>query len=563
MIKKYVLISFILITMLVSACAPAAVQPTIQAPTSPPAAAPTQAPPPQPQPTAPTAARLLRLAHSWGPLKIDPAIGSDFAAQSMMVNLYDTLLFPTTDGKLNPWVADSFDVSSDGLTYTFHLKKGIKFHDGTELKASDVVFSMNRDLTIGQGMAYMFVNRVQSTKALDDYTVEFTINKPYALFPQTLVRLWIMNEKVVKANTQAEGQYGENGDYGTTWLLTHDAGSGPYKVKEFQLEEYMLMEKNNDWWAKDKFVPNAPDLVRVIPIPEAATLRTLMANRELEISDQWQSADTFRSLEKIEGVKIATFDAVTMLYIYLNTKKPPLDDVHFRRAVAYAFDYETAANIDWPGTKVSRAPVPMGVPGANPNLTPYEHSVDKAKAELAQSKYANELDKYPVTFYWNTDVPDTQKYALLFQSSLAEAGINVKIEGTPWLTLTQLASKAETSPDAWPLYLNADLPEAGALLYQRYDSSTQGTFFQGEWLGDKYFDEQIALALSEQDQATRFQMYADLQKYIMDLSPSLYVFDQYQKHAYQDYLDWPATKGTVYPVMGYNQFFAFIGVNPH
>ena len=106
----------------------------------------------------------LRLAHSW-PARVDPAVGADFIALTMHTNIYDTLVFPTVDGGLEPWVAESWEVSDDNLTYTFHLREGIKFHDGSELQASDVVFSYNRLQTVGQGMAYLFGDRVASVEA--------------------------------------------------------------------------------------------------------------------------------------------------------------------------------------------------------------------------------------------------------------------------------------------------------------------------------------------------------------------------------------------------------------
>lgn len=558
--KERVLSLAVVLALLVTACAQATQPPAgeTEAPPAPerPQATEEAAPPEEAGPPEEVARRQLRIAHAY-PIRIDPAIGGDFASSTAMTNIYDTLLFPTPEGDLIPWVAESWDVSDDGLTYTFRLRQGIKFHDGSELQASDVVFSMNRILTIGQGFGYLFTGRVADVEAVDDYTVEFTLNAPYALFPYTLLRLWILNEDEVMANAQ-DGEYGEFGDYGTTYLQTHDAGSGPYKVVEFRQEEFLLLEKNDDWWGE--FKPGAPTEVRIVPNPEPATLRTLMANRELEISDQWQSADTFRAVDEIEGVDIAAYDAVTMLYLYLNTKKPPLDDVHVRRALSYAFDYETAAELDWPGTQPSRGPVPASLAGFNPNLTPYRRDLDKAREELAQSAYADNIDQFPIVFHWVAEVPDEEKIALLFQSNMAEIGIPVEIVKTPWLTMTELFTTVDTTPHVVPIYVNSDIPEAGALLFQRYHSSTTGTFFQGEWLQDEFFDARIEEALATLDKDQRFAIYYELQEYLMDLAPSIFVYDQLEKHAYQTYLDWPAAQGTVYPVMGYNQFAPMIEV---
>ncbi|MFQ5811937.1 MAG: ABC transporter substrate-binding protein, partial [Anaerolineae bacterium] len=123
----------------------------------------------------------LRVTFAW-PTYIDPAVGSDFSSTSSLCNLYDTLVFPNTEGGVDAHLAESWDVSDDGLTWTFHLKQGVKFHNGSELTASDVAFSMNRLLEIGEGLAYVFLGTVEDATAPDDYTVEFKLAQPSGLF---------------------------------------------------------------------------------------------------------------------------------------------------------------------------------------------------------------------------------------------------------------------------------------------------------------------------------------------------------------------------------------------
>jgi len=169
--------------------------------------------------------RELRVTFSW-PTYIDPAVGSDFSSSSSFVNLYDTLVYPTPDGGVKPNVAESWETSADGLTWTFNLRKDVKFHDGSMLTAHDVKFTMDRLTTIGEGYAYMY-GAVESTDVVDDYTVQFNLSKTYGPFLTTLVRLYILNEELVMANAKSDGMYGDKGDYWKEWLLTHDAVSGP------------------------------------------------------------------------------------------------------------------------------------------------------------------------------------------------------------------------------------------------------------------------------------------------------------------------------------------------
>jgi peptide/nickel transport system substrate-binding protein len=173
------------------------------------------------------ATSIIRATQDW-PVYIDPAVGNKFSDSICLVNLYDSLVFPTPTGGVKPDLATNWKVSSDGLVYTFYLRHGVKFHSGDEVTAEDVVFSANRLLTIGQGFAYVFAPYIKSVKALDKYTVQFTLKRKFGPFISALVRLYVADKKVVMKHMQKKGAYGNFGDFGTTWLMTHDAGSGPY-----------------------------------------------------------------------------------------------------------------------------------------------------------------------------------------------------------------------------------------------------------------------------------------------------------------------------------------------
>ena len=543
------LIAMIIASMFIASCGPAA--------TTTPAAPETQAPV-QPTSAVTPQKRVFRESFSW-PDRIDPAVGNDFASSTSLANLYDTLVFPNAKGGVDPWLATSWDISPDGVTYTFHLRSGVKFHDGSLLKASDVVYSYDRIKTIGEGYGYLVTTGVTSVSAPDDATVVITIEKPSALFLPSLVRLYVASEAIVKANTNAEGPYAENGDYGKEWLQTHDAGSGPYMVKEFPLEQYLLMEKFTDWWGK--FNPNAPDEARFIGTTEAVTIRTLMQNHELEVTDQWQSLEAYTALAGIEGIKVAPIPTLSAFYYMVNNKMPPTDDVHCRKAIDYGFDYATSLTLEWPGVKQMIAPVPATLAGVDASIPYYTFDVDKAKAELAQCKYANELDKYPIIVQWVSEVPDEEKYALLFQANMTDIGFTVEVQKVPWLSLVENTSKLETSPSIATIYVSSDLPEAGLMYKQRYPSSTSGTWQQTEWLQDTALDAKIDDALATLDESERFAKYAEIQAELEDRAVSLWIYDQIDKHAYRTCVDLPTVRGETSHVMGYDFFLADIGVN--
>jgi peptide/nickel transport system substrate-binding protein len=515
---------------------------------------------PEPAPP-PEAKRELRITFAW-PTYLDPAVGSDFSSSSSFVNLYDSLVYPTPSGDAKPNVATRWESSPDGLTWTFYLRKGVKFHNGKELTAEDVAFSMNRLITIGEGYGYLFAGKVQKSEAVDRYTVRFTLSEPYGPFLTAVVRVYILNNEEVMAHAKSDGPYGEFGDYGKEWLLTHDAGSGAYKVKEMRLEEYVLMERFDDYWGE--FAPNAPDEVKFIGTTEPVTIRTMMSRQELEISDQWQTVEAIKALDNLPGVEITTMYLGTMFYYMMHTKKPPTDDVHFRKAMSWALDYDTVVEDLFPGSRHAQGPIAPGFPGHDPNFTIYERDLDNAKAELRRSKYYDKLKQYPVEVHWIAEVPDEEKAALLFMANMADIGIKVNIVKVPWLSVVEEMTNIDQSPNIVTVFVAPHYAEAGSLLASRYHSSSANTWEQNEWLQDPEIDRMIEDSIATIDIDERFAKYCEIQQKIDAICPSLYLFEQGQRHAYQaSYIDWPAVKEeNKIPVMGYDFNARLIQIYP-
>ena len=385
--------------------------------------------------------RRLRANFAW-PTFIDPHVGSDFSSSISITNLYDTLIFPNPAGGVLPWVADSWDVSDDGLTYTFHLQSGILFHDGSEVQASDIAYSYERLNAIGEGFSYLLPNA--TVEALDDTTVRFTLEVADPLFTLRLSRFYFVNEEQVRAN-YGDGVYGDHGDYGKEWLLTNDAGSGPYQVDEMLLAEQLRMTRFADYWNQDAFVENAADEVTFIGTVEAATVRSLFQNGELEISDPWQSIEAYEALDRIDGISIDTTSMGSSLYYMTDNTQPPFDDVNCRRAAALAFDYETIVTLEWPGTPLMVGILSQSTPGHNPDVFTPRRDLDAARASLAECRYADNVADYPIDLVWVTEVPDEEKFALLYQANLSEIGMVVNVIGNPWAQSRPRKPPAESS----------------------------------------------------------------------------------------------------------------------
>jgi peptide/nickel transport system substrate-binding protein len=531
-------ISLALSLMLITSCATPTSTPTGSSPS------PTTSASPTPSATAPPREKIVRIVQSW-PVYIDPAVGSDNVAELCMQNFYDTLLTVDENGNPQPRVAESWTFDPNTLTYTFKIRKGIQFHDGSELKASDVVFSLKRMIDIGEGWGYLFRGLVKDVSAPNPETVTITLERPVGPFLLYLMHLAVVNEKQVKDNAKKDGPYGEFGDYGKDWLLTHDAGSGPYMVKEVKLEEHVIGVKNPNYW--QKIDENAPDSFKVIGTTEPVTVRTLMAKKELEITDEWQPTENYDAMSKLPGVKVANLRTGAPLMLMFNTSKPPFDDLHFRRAVMYVFDYAVCQEQILPTSERARGPVSPVMPGGDPSLPLLERNVDKAKEELAQSKYAGQLDQYPIEFWWNSVVPDQEKIALLLQSNCQEIGIKVDVVKSSWTQFVDACSKPETTPHIFPVIQSSiAYPEAGAILYQVYHSSSRGTFFNMHWFDDATqaeIDQMIEDAIATLDTNERHEKYKAIIRKILDLAADIVAVEMPQRHAYQaGYLMWPAAQ---------------------
>ncbi|MDT7889082.1 MAG: ABC transporter substrate-binding protein [Desulfurococcales archaeon] len=508
--------------------------------------------------------KLLRVSFANVPY-LDPAVGSDEASTVYLLNVYDTLVYPLPNGSIIPHLASKWDVSPDGLVWTFYLRQGVKFHSGRELTAYDVDFSLKRLITIGEGYAYLLAPYVDlnNTKVIDKYTIQIALKKPYALFLQALVRLYIVDSELVRAHIKKPGPYGEMGDYGKDWLMSgeKDAGSGPYMLVKYVRGESVTLARFKDYWGQ--VAPNAPDTVVMLGTTEPTTIRTLIARRELEISDQWQPLENYDAMSKIRGVEIAKIPTAYEFYLMIHTRKPPTDDIHVRKALSYVFDYDTAIKDINPYERRACGPVPSTLIGYNKELGCITRNVTLAMEELKKSKYYGQLDKYPIEFWWIAEVPWEERVALLFKQNAEAIGLKVNVVKKPWLSVVEALSKPETSPNIVSIFVASDFLEAGGMLANRYHSKVAGTWQQNEWLLNSTIDRMIEDAVSTLDLQSRLEKYYEIQKIIFEMYPSIYLYEHTILRAYQAYyVDFPAARGNVAPLLGYDLEFRWIQVYP-
>ncbi|MEZ5812192.1 MAG: ABC transporter substrate-binding protein [Rhizobiaceae bacterium] len=468
--------------------------------------------------------------------ELDPGKASDYADSILMFNVYDTLVLPKQGGPGHvPHLAESWE--ADGNSYTFKLRSDVAFQSGNPLTAEDVVFSLDRMKALGAGLSYLFAG-VESAEAVDEHTVKFNLARPYAPFIASLVRLPIVDKKTVMANL-GDGD-GDMKDWGQAYLSANGAGTGAYKVTAHNPQEETVMEKNAGYFLG---VPDvAPDTVRLRYGLEAATVRTLIAQGEHDIASQWLPPEVIKALAA-GGAQLLTESGTGAFYVKMNTAKAPMDDVHCRRALSMAFDYDAAVRMiavtdDVSQGSAATGAIPVGMFGANPADHILTRNLDAAKAELAQCKYKPE--DFTLEVSWIAEVPLEERFALLMQANFTELGVKSEIKKMPWALFAEQVSKAENTPHISQLFVNAVTGDPDTLLYGQYHSSTSGTWQSPEYLKDAEVDKYLEEGRMAADDAGREAAYAALNKRLMEVAASIYAYDRQSVFAASNRVKVPA-----------------------
>ena len=458
---------------------------------------------------------------------IDPAKISDYTDYMASANLYDGLANVDPQGALVPELASSWEVSPDATSVTFHLRKDAKFQDGSPLTADDVVYSVERLLKINLGPANLFAGVLKpgSVTAVDPLTVKFALAKTFSPFLSTVPAIRVLNSKLVKANAGA--------DDGQTWLATHTASAGPYKLKSWDRGTQMTIERDPNYYRG--WGDGAIDEVHFLITNDEATVKSLAASGELTMSSQYQSPDTYDTLEKSGRFKIVKGVTSVAFYLKLNSKAKPTDDLHIRRAIALATDYDTIRSTILPGGELT-GPLPKTFASAYFDQPPPKFDLDGAKAELGKSGYAGQKD-IPLKLTYVAGTKFEEELGLLMQANLEQIGFKVTLAGEPWNRVTEIASKIETTPNITEVFFGPTYPSPDSMFYTQYHSKASGTWASMEWLQNPEVDKLIDDARATGDAATQAKLYKDLQQKLIDMQSDAFLETQVVRHAMDKCLD--------------------------
>ncbi|MFP4051347.1 MAG: ABC transporter substrate-binding protein [Thermoplasmata archaeon] len=426
----------------------------------------------------------------------------------------------------------------------FHLRDDVKFHSGRDLQADDVLYSMERYVRMASGFGYLFNGSVDmsSSEAVDDHTVQFELTSDFGAFEYKLSRFYIFDKEAIQEHSKEDGEfsYPPHGDFARDWLKDHDAGSGPYELKEIT-QDHVIMTRFKDYWGP--MHDEAADEVRMLALAEPSTERTMFASDELEVTSEWIPERVKELIVDNEGGVLGTYKHSAMPYILMHCRKKPLDDVHVRKALAYTLDYETATDDILPAGTTATGIISSTLAGAAKLDMPIQ-DLDKAEEELKKSEYYPDIvenpEEYEIEFAWNAAVSSTENLGLLLAGDAEEIGLNFNPVKYTYGELVDMMRKQATSPDMVPMFNSAQYGDAGSLIEAMYGSSNAQTTFQNSWLLNDTLDKRIENAMNETDEQERFTRYKDLQEEILQMYPAIYTCDLPSTHVYQPYVDWPA-----------------------
>lgn len=455
---------------------------------------------------------------------LDPHTGNTYSIRAIQRNVYDALLrYEGNPAKIVPHLAESWDVSANGLEYTFKLVKTAKFHDGTPVTADAVQFSFNRLLKLKKGVSFMFsdVMDMNSVQALDPYTVKIKLTKPFAPFLSVVPWLWVANPKVVQANVGS--------DDGQMWLKDHEAGSGPFVIKRWEIGNLYELERTKDYW-KTAGAGNLTGAIWKV-IREASSARLALQKGDIHIATDF-SGDDMDALKGQPGIVLVEQPEFRTFSIKMNMLSGPLADINMRYAASYAFDYQAMLDAEGAGhAELMIGPLPNGILGADPKLAVPRQDLNKAKEFLAKSKNPNGGVK--LTYVYVTGLEIERKFGLILLDSLKKLNIDLEIKQMVFPDMVALSKKPETTPDLFPVYQTANYADPDNVAFAAYHGSQNGN-----WTNPTYNSPE-ANALIDKARTTlgdeaRAKLYADFQKQVVNDAPDIFGVLEKRKLAFRD-----------------------------
>ncbi|MBI3733117.1 MAG: hypothetical protein HY259_06625 [Chloroflexi bacterium] len=452
---------------------------------------------------------------------IDPSGRTDYSIGALTMQLYDRLFRyesgfpqPVTNG-----LCTSFDVSKDAREWTFKLTDKAKFHDGSPLTAEAVRFSINRTLALKKPRANLLLPLLDSNsvKAVDNTTIKMTLLQPYAELPRALRDTLIMNPKVV---TDHAGS-----DNGATYLLDHEAGSGPFTIKSWTVGTAYELEAWPEYWASFPGEGRLSGFVWRI-IREGASRRIALLSKEVDVADS-MSADDIDIVNKTPGFQ-ATVDYGTLTgYMRLNNQKEPTSNEDFRKFLATAFDYEGYKATLKGYANILKGVIPDGHPYFDASIGNYKFDPVKAKEYLDKTPWKN--GGISLDFVYVTGLDFEEQMGLVLLAQLQKFNIKLNMVPKVFPDMVAACKTPQTASNLSMIFTGYNIPDQW-FFFQWYspnwDRPTGGDYNTCAFYKDPSFDKLVETVRVTADEAEKKKIYSEMQKIIHDHAVDIPVYSQ-------------------------------------
>jgi len=482
------------------------------------------------------------------PPTLDPHASPSAVTYQIIASVSESLLYKGPDGKLQPWLAESWTASKDGRSVTFKLRRDVKFHDGTPFNADAVKFNFDRivDPKFKAGGARAQLAGYAGSKVLDEFSVQVSFETPYAPFLTYAAAgtLSMVSPKAVK----------ETGDQ----VHTRPVGTGQFTVKEYVAKDHTTMVRNTAYNRKppwsDRSGPAQLETVTWKFIPEAGTRVTTLESGETQ-GVYNVPAQSLPRLEKNTAVRIekAPWPGVPRIWL-LNVTKPPMDDVRVRRAINYAIDREAFLATVYKGTGLKAISPLTALMLDDPSLkSAYPFDAAKAKALLGEAGWQPGGDGIRAKGGQRLEIVlnaieyggGTDPTAQLIQSLLHEVGIDVKIKAQarpPWYE-----DNYRCATHGPVMFLRATDPDG---LFALFHTTLVGGNFNWSCVKNPKLDALLEQGRREADQAKRRAVYLSIAQLALDEALTVPLVDELSVWAYRTGVQGVKYNFNAYPVLG-------------
>ncbi|SDP36171.1 ABC transporter substrate-binding protein [Phyllobacterium sp. OV277] len=453
---------------------------------------------------------VLVLARAEDPPTADPGVEISNSGYTLIYAAYEHLVaYKGATTEVEPELAESWSVDATNLVWTIKLAAGHKFDDGSPVDAAAVKFSFDRLLKLKAGPSDSFPV-LQEVQVIDPMTVKFVLSAPFAPFLSTLAvsGAAIVNPKVMEHEV--------DGDMAKAWLAEHTAGSGPYKIASWERNQSIVLDRNAH------FSGPAPSLRQVIirVMGEVSARRLQLVNGDADIIEQ-VPVDQAEALKKEPAIVVESNPSLYVSYVYLNNKRPPLDDVRVRQAIAYAVDYKGIVDGIMQGqAEQMRGAVPDGMWGHDPSGFQYSYDIEKAKSLLKEAGQSN----IHLTYTFSQADTSWEPVGLALQASLAEIGIKLDLQAVADTTKREMAAKGnyDLAPGAW----TPDFADPYMFMNYWFDPARMGGPGNRAFYENAKVTDLVREAASIVDQPKREKLYLEAQTLSTQDAPYLYLIQK-------------------------------------